>query len=122
MRNDVVAQGIDRIKYLANPNRVERRRHPRFKLEQRIRVRPSEFTEKEFDEIRYTLNVSKEGLYFMTDNPLYTVGMRVFVTIPYNTAPGGCNLDYIGRVVRVVEMPEGNFGVAVQLLQPFTLK
>jgi hypothetical protein len=41
--------------------------------------------------------------------------MRVFVTFPFSSPHDPMNCEYVAEVVRVEEMPNGKFGVAVQL-------
>ena len=51
-----------------------------------IRVRPSQPTRHNFDEILPTLNSSRESVYFVPQNAVFALDMRVFVTFPYDTA------------------------------------
>ncbi len=92
----------------------DRRIKRRVKLAQPVRVRPSE-PGFQFDEVRATINVCRDGIYFSTDEKYYEKGMRVFVTLPYSDAPDAINLEYIGEVVRVDKLTHGQFGVAVHL-------
>lgn len=93
----------------------ERRNKSRAKLKQKIRVR-SAGAGPTFDEIRDTLNVSVNGLYFESFRD-YTPGMRLFVAYPYDSRPGAMNRDYLAEVVRV-NPRAGSMkrGVAVRLL------
>ncbi len=93
----------------------ERRRKGRAKLSQPIRVRPSEPGGQEFDEVRVSLNVCRDGVYFPTERDSYYKGMRVFITFPYNDGPGAINLEYIGEVVRIDKLSHGRLGIAVHL-------
>lgn len=92
----------------------DRRIKRRVKIAQAVRVRPSE-PGFHFDEVRATINVCRDGVYFATDEKYYTKGMRVFVTMPYSDAPGAINLEYIGEVVRVDKLTHNQWGVAVHL-------
>ena len=92
----------------------DRRIKRRVKIAQPVRVRPSE-PGFHFDEVRATINVCRDGVYFSTDENYYKKGMRVFVTMPYSDAPGAINLEYIGEVVRVDKLTYNQWGVAVHL-------
>lgn len=93
----------------------ERRNKRRVRVEQQVRVRPSEPTGTGFDEVLATMNVCRDGIYFPTALTLYRKGLRVFVTFPYSEMPGAINLEYIGEVVRVDKLTHGRWGVAVHL-------
>ena len=96
----------------------ERRRKPRFKIPQMIRVRPSSPTPENFDEIQPTINAARNSVYFVPQNGIFEPDMRVFVTYPYATGPGAINQEFIGRVARVDKLPGNRQGVAVELLMP----
>jgi hypothetical protein len=42
--------------------------------------------------------------------------MRVFVTFPYSSPHDPMNCEYVAQVVRVDKLPNGRFGIAVNLL------
>jgi hypothetical protein len=42
--------------------------------------------------------------------------MRVFVTFPFTSRHDPMNCEYVGEIVRVEALPNGKFGVAVNLL------
>jgi hypothetical protein len=83
-----------------------------------IRVRPSEPTPEEFDEILPTINASRNSVYFVPQNGIFELNMRVLVTYPYSSAPGAINQEFLGAVTRVDKMPGNKQGVAVHLLMP----
>ncbi len=91
----------------------DRRRSHRVKLAQSTRLRPSDPNFAE--EVQTTLNVSRNGIYFVTELKHYYVGMHVRVTLPYRPADP-FNQDYTGAVVRVEPLDDGRLGVAVHLL------
>lgn len=101
---------------------TERRHKRRAKVAQPVRVRPSEPRDNDFDEVRVTLNVCRDGLYFATQRDSYFKGLRLFITFPYQDHPGAINLEYIGKVVRVDRLADGRHGVAIHLLMSFNLK
>lgn len=96
----------------------ERRRNIRFRIPQMIRVRPSGPVPEDFDEILPTINASKNSVYFVPQNGIFEPDMRVFITYPYASGPGAINQEFIGRVVRVDQLPGDKRGVAVELLMP----
>jgi hypothetical protein len=94
---------------------------PRRPVFRPIRVRPSFPGDQDFDEVMGTVNAHREGLYFITELNVYKKGLRLFVSMPYSPHTPGEN-EFIGEVVRVENLPDGKFGVAVHLIQPFGLK
>jgi len=103
----------------ALPNRRGKRRAC---ISQPVRVRPSEPIPNTFDEVRATINVCRNGLYFDTDRGCYKVGMRLFITFPFHEDVQAINLEYIGRVVRIDKRADGRFAVAVELLMTCNLQ
>jgi hypothetical protein len=79
---------------------------------QTIRIRPVE--SKYAEEIRPTLNVTWDGLYFATSIGHYFSGMNVYVAQDFKSS-GPANLEKQGTVVRVDNLKEGRWGVAVHL-------
>lgn len=83
-----------------------------------IRVRPSEPSLEDFDEILPTLNAARNSVYFVPQNGIFAPDMRVFITFPYASDPGSLNQEFLGRVTRVDTLPGNKQGVAVELLMP----
>ncbi len=73
-----------------------------------------------FEDFSTTKNVSREGIYFLTQKKAYLEGMRLFVTLPYHGPNDMRNHEYVGQVLRVDMSREGQWGVALQLLTPLT--
>jgi hypothetical protein len=94
----------------------DKRRSRRAKIARTLRVRPSEPRDEHFEDLPTSVNASKEGVFFMTRRDKYYVGMRVFVTFPYSSAHDPMNCEYVAKVVRIEKLPNGKFGVAVDLL------
>ena len=94
---------------------AELRRARRAKLARPMRVRPSDPRDDHFEDLPTSVNASKYGIYFTSKKPNYYKGMRVFVTFPYASAHDPMNSDYVAEVVRIDGMPNGKFGVAVDL-------
>jgi len=86
-----------------------------------VRVRPSEPRDDHFEDLITSINASKEGIYFHSRRPGYYKGMRVFVTFPYSSGHDPMNCDYVAEVVRVETLPNGKFGVAVDLKMTMNL-
>jgi len=103
---------------MTRPAAEERRRKPRFRIPQMIRVRPSGPTPENFDEVLPTINGSRNSVYFVPQNGIFEPDMRVFITYPYASGPGAINQEFLGRVVRVDQLPANKQGVAVELLMP----
>jgi PilZ domain len=91
------------------------RRSRRAKMVRPLRVRPSEPRDEHFEDLPSSLNVSKEGVYFLTRREGYYPGMRVFVTFPFSSPHDPLNCEYVAQVLRVDKLPNGKFGVAVHL-------
>jgi hypothetical protein len=107
--------------YVQMPEQVEtkyaeQRRSRRAKIAKPVRVRPSEPRDEHFEDLPISVNASKEGIYFQTRKPNYYKGMRVFVTFPFTSPHDPMNFEYVAEVVRVENLPNNRFGVAVHLL------
>ncbi len=101
----------------------ECRRSRRAKVGLPVRARPSDPTKDDhFEEVRPTLNASRDGLYFATWSQSYYQGMRLFVTFPYSSSEALMDGEYVGRVARVDRLSDGRLGVAVQLLTTINLQ
>jgi PilZ domain len=95
--------------------RVQNRRSPRARISRKFWVRPSDSDGEHFEEFPISANVSKHGIYFYT-SLRYQKGMRLFVTYPFTFANDPIKSEYIAEVVRVEELPNDRFGVAIHLL------
>lgn len=93
----------------------EKRRSRRAKIARPLRVRPSDPRDEHFEDLPVSVNASKDGIYFTSRRKSYYKGMRVFVTFPFSSAHDPMNCEYVAEVVRVEELPNGKFGVAVNL-------
>jgi len=95
---------------------AEKRRSRRAKIAKPLRVRPSEPRDEHFEDLPVSINASKEGIYFQTRRDNYYKGMRVFVTFPFTSPHDPMNCEYVAEVVRVENLPNNRFGVALHLL------
>jgi hypothetical protein len=93
----------------------EHRRGRRAKIAKPLRVRPSEPRDEHFEDHPISVNASKEGIYFHTRRDNYYKGMRVFVTFPFSSPHDPMNCEYVAEVVRVEQLANGRFGVALSL-------
>ena len=100
----------------SEPQYPEKRRSRRAKIAKPLRVRPSEPRDEHFEDLPVSINASKEGIYFQTRRDTYYKGMRVFVTFPYTSPHDPMNCEYVAEVVRVENLANNRFGVALHLL------
>jgi hypothetical protein len=68
------------------------------------------------EEITRTQSISRGGLYFVTRES-YRAEEVLKITYPFWTQHGGINREYSARVVRLVCMSDGTWGVAVDFLE-----
>lgn len=98
------------------PSSQERRKSRRIRIGQPLRIRPSDPKDAYFEDSNTTKNVSRDGIYFVTRIPTYYEGMRLFVIVPHHAPKEPQDKEYLGQVVRVDPLPEGQRGIAVQFL------
>lgn len=98
-----------------NPiTQTEKRLSRRAKMSKMIRVRPSDPDDEHFEELPFTVNVSRHGLYFHTYRTEYRNGMRLFITYPFTFANDPMKAEYLAEVVRTEQLAENRIGVAVR--------
>jgi hypothetical protein len=93
----------------------DRRNCGRNQLKLPIRIRTAKATS--IDELTYSENISRSGLYFLTRNSSYKLQLAIKVTYPYWAEPGAINREYDAKVVRMDRMTDGSFGVAVEFTE-----
>jgi len=82
-------------------------------MRQVVRIRP--FDPQLPPEYCTTVNLSQDGLYFTTAAAHYAVGTNVYVTGDFQ--PGSpIHKAVAGAVVRVDQLADGRFGVAIQIV------
>ena len=106
----------------ARPSRAERRSSRRCKINQLMRIRPSDPERAPFDDIRGTLSVSRTGVYFQSSEAGYEIGMRLFVSMPYSNEPAAMTREYLTEVVRCDTLPNGMVGVGFKILMEIGLQ
>ncbi|HXW62018.1 MAG TPA: response regulator [Candidatus Acidoferrales bacterium] len=98
--------------------RVDRRKRRRALISAPIRVRAADVTLGGPDEISTTLDVSPNGVLFVTFLNTFAPGMEVAVTFPYaksSQLAQTTRAEQPGRVVRISEMPDHRRSVAIAL-------
>ena len=93
----------------------DRRRRRRAMISAPIRVRSVDVTESGPDEISTTLDVSRNGVLFISSLEAFAAGMEVGVTFPYTRTPDIAQAEQAGRIVRVSEIPGGRRSIAIAL-------
>jgi hypothetical protein len=106
----------DRSMSTTETKRVEKRISARAKASRMLHVRPSEADVEHFEEITPSSNVSKHGIYFHSHRRTYRMGMRLFITYPFTFENDPMKAEYLAEVVRVDQLEDNRFGVAVRLL------
>ena len=102
--------------------KAEKRTNRRAKMSRPLRVRPSDPNDDHFEDLPVSVNASKDGIYFTSRLASYYPGMRVFVTFPFTAAHDPMNCEYVAQVLRVEKLPNGRFGVAVNLKMTMNIK
>src|ERR1700747_3773511 len=97
-------------------SQAEPRGSRRCKINQLMRIRPSDPERDHFEDLRGSHSVSRSGVYFQTSEKGYEIGMRPFVTMPYSHMPAAMNREYLAEVVRLDALPNGLNGVGIKLL------
>ncbi len=93
---------------------AERRRWPRIQITQPVRLRSAD-PSVALEEISSTVDVSREGIYFLTRLDSYRVGMQLRVVFPYIAErPPSPDEEHPAEVVRVKSLPNGVCGVALR--------
>lgn len=95
---------------------AERRNSRRCKITQLMRIRPSDPERDHFEDLRGSMSVSRNGVYFQSSEKGYEVGLRLFVTMPYSNDPSAINREYLAEVVRIDPLPNGLTGVGIKIL------
>jgi|SRR6516225_110935 hypothetical protein len=99
-----------------NMKQSEHRRSRRARMKQSLRVRPSDPKDAPFEELGMTKDVSQGGVYFVTQGSAYYEGMRLLVTVPYDSSGLSQNYERNGMVSRVDELGNGERGVAINFV------
>ena len=91
---------------------ADRRRKARTKMASPLYVRPADPADGQFEEVPTTLDFSSIGLRFVTRRKeLYRPDMKLYLIPTFSLL----NFEYLGRVVRIDPLGQGEYGVAVEL-------
>ena len=99
----------------AEPDRKDRRSRRRARITAQVHVRSMNLADA-FDEVCKTVDVSRDGLLFVSRYKCYAKGQLLDVTFPYSNARGPCNDSQPAEVVRVIAQAHGKVAVAVHFL------
>src|SRR3974377_1652318 len=97
-------------------------RSHRITASQSMPLSPTEPRGEFFEEITKTINVSREGFYFVTRRDHCQEGMRLLVTLPYHCPRDHSDREHLAQVVRIELLDDRQHGVAVQLLSSVRLQ
>jgi len=95
--------------------RADRRRARRVRVGMSARIRHYNSCDHS-EEIRQVMNMSRDGVYFVTQRQNYREHMHLYVVCPDSESRGDCERE-IGRVVRIDSLADGRWGVAVSFLR-----
>ena len=99
----------------SEPERKDRRSRRRAKISAQVHIRGMNSAEA-FEDVTKTVDVSRDGLLFLSRYKSYESGQLLDVTFPYSDARGALNSSQPAEVVRVVAQPHGKVHVAVHFL------
>jgi CheY-like chemotaxis protein len=94
---------------------ADRRRRKRAKITAQVHVRAINSPEP-LEEICKSVDVSRDGLLFTSKRSGYWKGQQLAVTFPYSNAAAALNQAQQADVVRVAEVPGGQWNIAVQFV------
>ena len=95
------------------PTGAERRRRKRVKISGQVHLKAKDCSSP-FEEVCKTVDVSRDGVLFTSVRSGYWKGQLLDVTFPYSCAADTWNQPQNAEVVRVDELPDKTFSVAVQ--------
>ena len=113
---DLMTKTTGNVAFSQKPSQPERRGSRRCKINQLMRIRPSDPEKEHFEDLRGSTSVSRSGVSFQTSEKGYELGTRLFVTMPYSRDPAAINREYLAEVVRLDLLPNGLIGVGIKLL------
>lgn len=91
----------------------ERRKRRRALISAPVRVRSVYGSSNGPDETSTTVDVSRNGLLFVSARSNFSQGMVVAVTLPYSDSPAAVHVEQPARVVRVSKLADGRCAVAI---------
>lgn len=90
------------------------RRRKRLRVCLPLHIRPFDARFADIEDIGQVVDFTRDGLYFTTSMPHYSVGMRLMITFPYGDKVSA-HRKFLGSIVRL-EDRGSNVGIAVKFL------
>lgn len=95
---------------------IERRRRKRARISAQVHIRLAAHSAEPFEEVAKSIDVSRDGLLFISTRAGYWKGQALDMTFPYSKeAPAGEQAQR-AEVVRVSDVGNGQYHVAVQFV------
>jgi hypothetical protein len=91
------------------------RRRKRLNVSLPLHVRPFDARFAEIEDVGQVIDLTRDGLYFITSMPHYSVGMRLMITFPYGDKISA-HRKFLGSIVRLEDRGANRLGIAVRFL------
>jgi len=91
------------------------RRRKRLKVSLPLHVRPFDARFSDIEDVGQVIDFTRDGLYFTTSMPHYSVGMRLMITFPYGDKISA-HRKFLGSIVRLEHRGANHVGIAVRFL------
>lgn len=94
---------------------LDGRRRKRLKVSLPLHIRPFDARFAEIEDVGQVVDFTRDGLYFVTSMPHYSVGMRVIITFPYGDKVSA-HRKFLGSILRLEDQGSNRRGIAVRFL------
>lgn len=91
------------------------RRRKRLKVTLPLHVRPFDARFAAIEDVGQVVDFTRDGLYFTTSMPHYSVGMRLMITFPFGDKVSA-HRKFLGSIVRLEDRGANRVGIAVRFL------
>ena len=91
------------------------RRRKRLQLSLPLHIRPFDARFSQIEDVGQVIDFTRDGLYFTTSMPHYSVGMRLMITFPYGEKVSA-HRKFLGSIVRLEDRGANGVGIAVRFL------
>lgn len=91
------------------------RRRKRLNVTLPLHVRPFDARFAEIEDVGQVIDFTRDGLYFTSSMPHYSVGMRLMITFPYGDKVSA-HRKFLGSIVRLEDRGANHVGIAVKFL------
>ncbi len=91
------------------------RRRKRLKVSLPLHIRPFDARFAEIEDVGQVIDFTRDGLYFTTSMPHYSVGMRLMITFPFGDKVSA-HRKFLGSIVRLEDRGANHVGLAVRFL------